>query len=133
MRANNVSNELSPTLASRFLESIDIARWAVEIGWIDIYHAISLLSPHQANPRIGHLEALYHVFAYMKKHPDMGRLVYDSKTPEIDERVFNSNADWTDFYEDVVEELPPKMPKHRGNPVKIGAFVGTNHAGNVVT
>ena len=69
----------------------------------------------------------------MKKHPDMGRLVYDPKAPVIDERAFNSNADWTDFYGDVTEELPPKMPKPRGNPVKIGAFVDANHAGNVVT
>ena len=129
----DVSDELSPTLVSRFLQLIGIARWAVEIGRIDIYHEISLLSQYQANPRIGHLEALYHVFAYMKKHPDMGRLVYDPKDPAIDERAFNSNADWTDFYGDVTEELPPKMPKPRGNPVKISAFVDANHAGNVVT
>ena len=46
----DVSDELSPTLASQFLQLIGIARWAVEIGWIDIYHEISLLSQYKANP-----------------------------------------------------------------------------------
>jgi hypothetical protein len=33
-----------------------------------------LLSQYQANPRVGHLEALYLVFAYMKSHLDTARL-----------------------------------------------------------
>ena len=41
--------------------------------------------------------------------------------------------DWKDFYGDVEEELPPKMPEPRGNVVRIGDFVDANHAGNVVT
>ena len=63
----------------------------------------------------------------------MGKLVYDSKTPEFDDSAFNNNADWKYFYGDVEEELPPKMPKPRGNVVRISAFVYANHAGNVVT
>ena len=47
--------------------------------------------------------------------------------------VFNGKADWTSFYGKVEEELPPKMPKPRGFPVNISAFVDANHAGNVVT
>src|SRR5210317_969152 len=63
----------------------------------------------------------------------MGKLGYDPMTPPIDETVFNHNVDWTDFYGDVEEEMPPKMPKPRGNKVVISAFVDANHAGNVVT
>jgi hypothetical protein len=63
----------------------------------------------------------------------MGRLAFDSHAPDIDESFFYSNADWTDFYGDVTEELPPNMPKPRGHPVTISAFVDANHAGNVVT
>ena len=54
-------------------------------------------------------------------------------TPAIDDRVFHTNADWTDFYEDVIEELPPKMPTPRGKSVCISCFVDANHAGNVIT
>jgi hypothetical protein len=128
----DVSDELGPELLSRYLQLIGICRWAIELGRIDIGHEISLLSQYQANPRIGHLEVLYHVFAYLKSHLDMGRIAYDSLTPEINGSVFR-DGDWKEFYGDVQEEMPPKMPKARGNPVTISAFVDANHAGNVVT
>jgi hypothetical protein len=51
----------------------------------------------------------------------------------VDESVFNNGADWKEFYGDVQEELPPKMPKPRGQRVTISAFVDANHAGNKVT
>ena len=45
-----------------------------------------------ANPRLGHLEVLYHMFAYIKNHKDMGQLAYDPKMPKANEAVFNSKA-----------------------------------------
>jgi hypothetical protein len=62
----DVTDELAPDLASRYMQLIGILRWAVEIGRIDIYLEVSLLSQYQANPRLGHLEAIYHIFAYLK-------------------------------------------------------------------
>ena len=59
------------------------------------------MSQYQAGPRLGHLEVLYNVFAYLKQHEDMGKLAYDSKTPEVNKSAFNNNADWKDFYGDV--------------------------------
>jgi hypothetical protein len=129
----DVTDELNQMLASRFMQLIGILRRAVKIGRIDIYLETSLLSQYQANPRFGHLEAAYHIFAYLKKHPDMGRLAFDSHVPDIDESFFYSNVDWTDFYGDVTEELPPNMPEPWGHPVNISAFVDANHAGNVIT
>jgi hypothetical protein len=115
------------------MQLIGILRWAVEIGRIDIFLEVSLLSQYQANPQFRYLEAIYHIFAYLKKHPDMGRLAYDSKCPDIDECIFNSNADWKEFYGNVEEALPPNMPKPWGHPVTMSAFVNANHAGNVIT
>jgi hypothetical protein len=69
----------------------------------------------------------------MKSHLDIGRVAFDPKTPMVDESVFNNGADWNEFYGEVQEELPPKMPKPRGQRVTISAFVDTNHAGNKVT
>jgi Reverse transcriptase (RNA-dependent DNA polymerase) len=129
----DVTEELNTEMTSRYLQLIGICRWAIEIGRLDIFLETSLLSQYQANPRIGHLEALYHIFAYMKKHPDMGRIVYDPITPEVNENAFVQQADWTEFYGNVVEELPAKMPTPLGNPVTISAFVDANHAGNVIT
>ena len=129
----DVTEELNDILTTRFMQMIGILRWSVELGRIDIFLEVSLLSQYQACPRLGHLEAAYHIFAYLKKHPDMGRLAYDPTDPRIDESIFNGNADWKDFYGDVQEELPANMPEPRGSPVTISCFVDANHAGNVVT
>jgi hypothetical protein len=128
----DITDELGPELLSRYLQLIGISRWAIELGRIDIFHEISVLSQYQANSRVGHLETLYHVFAYLKHHLDMGRTAYDSITPTIDESVFLRNAYWKEFYGDV-EELPRNMPIPRGKKVTISVFVDANHAGNVVT
>jgi hypothetical protein len=38
----DVTDELSPEIASRYMQLIGILRWAVEIGLIDIYLEVSL-------------------------------------------------------------------------------------------
>ena len=54
-------------------------------------------------------------------------------TPMIDESVLPSNADWVEFYEEVVEEDPPQMPEPLGEPVLASTCVEYDHASNVVT
>jgi hypothetical protein len=129
----DVTSELNDELGSRFLQLIGILQWAIELGRLAIFVEVSQLSQHQALPRRGHLEALYHFFAHLKKHENGARIVFDPKTPCIDERVFNSNADWRDFYGDNCDELPPNMPEPQGKVVNISCFVDANHAGNAIT
>jgi hypothetical protein len=97
----NVMEELHQKLASPYMQLIGILRLAMEIGPIDIFLEVSLLSQYQANPQFRHLEAIYHIFAYLKKHLDMGSLAYDPKCLDNHERIFNPNADWKEFYGDV--------------------------------
>ena len=80
----DVTPELNDDLGSRFLQLIGILRWTIELGRLDIFVEVSQLSQHQALPRRGHLEALYHIFAYLKKHENGARIVFDPKTPDID-------------------------------------------------
>ena len=126
----DVTPELNDKLGSRFLPRIGILRWAIELGRLDIFVELSQLSRHQALPRRGHLEAIYYIFAYLKKHENGARIVFDPKTPVINERVFDSKADWRDFYGDVTEEMPPNMPEANGKSLVISCFVDANHAGN---
>ena len=93
-----VTPELKNKLGLCSLQLIGILRWAIELGRLDIFVKVSQLSQHEALPRRGHLEALYHIFAYLKKHENGARIVFDPKTPGIDERMFNSNANWRDFH-----------------------------------
>jgi len=90
-----------------------------------------MMSAHNALPRKGRLEAIYHIFSYLKSHEN-SCLVFDSAYPEIDERRF-STSDWSEFYPNACNELPPGMPEPQGLPVELSCFVDTDHAGNLAT
>ena len=53
--------------ATYFQSQIGILRWMVELGWVDIATEVSLLSSHVALPREGHLETIFHLYAYLKQ------------------------------------------------------------------
>jgi hypothetical protein len=74
---------------------------------------------------------VYHLFAYLHKH-DKSSIIFDPSDPIFDPTAF-IEQDWSEFYGDVKEEMPPKMPEPLGSPVTISVFVDANHAGNIVT
>ena len=61
------------------------------------------MSQYQANTQIGHLEVLYHIFAYLKSNMKIGCISYDPMGTDVYLLVFNDNMDWTEFYGDVEE------------------------------
>ena len=72
----DISDELDNVLANRYQQYIGILRWAIELERIDIHVEVAKLSLFTMNPRIGHLEAVYSIFAYIKKHL-RSKLVFD--------------------------------------------------------
>ena len=131
----DVSEELNDEGASKYVQYIGILRWAVELGRIDILTEVAQLSSHNCLPRVGHLEAVYSIFSYLKqelKHGRLGKLVFDDCLPEINENRFEQ-ADWHDMYGDVEEARPIKAPKPRGKTVKVRCYVDADHAGNLIT
>jgi len=136
----DLTPELDSRGASRFAQLIGILRWAIEIGAIDMYTEVSMMSQYQALPREGHLEALYHIFCWIKngfenkkKFVRKKRIVFDPKTIDLDLNHIRLNEDWSEFYPDAREEIPRNRPRPLGNPVRINCFVDANHAGNVAT
>ena len=111
----DISRELGPRLTSRFRQLIGILRWAVELGRVDIYYEVASLSQYLASPCEGHLEAAYHIFAYLKTHRKFS-IVFDPRDVVLDENTFATvcTDEWRDFYGDVAEELPPRIPEPRG-------------------
>ena len=127
----DTTDECDDDGASRYAQLIGVLRWAVELGRLDIYTEVSLLSQHLALPRVGHLEAVYHIFAYLNKH-EKSTIIFDPTDP-VPITPTQAKPDWSSFYEDLAEELPPRMPEPLGNSVNVHVFVDANHAGNVVT
>jgi hypothetical protein len=114
-----------------YQELIGVLRWAVELGRIDILLEVSLLSSHLALPREGHLQQVYHIFAYLKNNTKR-TLAFDPTHPMIDESRF-VQCDWHDFYRDAKEPIPGDAPEPRVNVVSTHCFVDADHAGNRVT
>ena len=74
---------------------------------------MALMSQYQSSPRYGHLEALYTIFHYLMRFPKK-RLVMDPIGVPCDETYFNNIAtldDWREFYGEIQEEDPPRMPE----------------------
>ena len=87
--------ELSSDKANYYQLQIGILRWMVELGKVDMITEVSLLVSQLVNPREGHLEAIYRMFAYLKnKHNS--RMAFDPTYPEIDMSVFKK-CDWKHF------------------------------------
>ena len=127
----DVSNELALEGHRYFQELIGVLRWGVEIGRLDILLEVALLSAYLACPREGHLEAAFHIFGYLKHEPKR-KLAFDPDHPRIDQKRFKQ-YDWTDFYRDAQEPIPPNAPEPRGKEVSTHCFVDANLAGNTVT
>ena len=64
----DVSPVLKQSEVSYYMSLIGILRWIVELGRVDIYLEVSVMSSHMAIPREGHLEQLLHIFAHLDKY-----------------------------------------------------------------
>ena len=123
----DTSDPLDPEHSSFYQHLIGVMRWMVELGRVDIATEISLLSSHLAYPREGHLEAALHVMGYLRlKHNS--RLVFDPTYPKIDMDLF-PKYDWTEFYGDVEEAIPPDMPEPLGKDLDVRMMCDSDHAG----
>jgi hypothetical protein len=94
---------------------------------IDIMIEVEMLTSFQACPREGHLETVFHVFAYLKKY-NRSALVFDWTVPELDESSF-MEVDWKEYYPGAKEAIPDNMPEPRGRSVTTTCFVDADHAG----
>ena len=127
----DISPELNADDATLYQSLIGVLRWALELGRVDIMTELGILSSYLAMPREGHLEALWHMFAYLKnKHNS--RMIFDPTYPKIDETTFHE-CDWKNFYGDVKEAIPPNAPEPRGKEVDLRLFVDSSHADDKAT
>ena len=127
----DASGELDGRRANYYQGLIGILRWIVELGRVDIMVGVSMLSRYLAAPREGHLEQAFHIFAYLNEY-DKSTLALSARTPEVDESLFPVN-DWTSYYPDAEEAIPPNVPEGRGHPVVVTCYVDADHAGCRVT
>ena len=130
----DVTPVLGSNLSAYYMSLIGILRWMVELGRVDIYLEVSMMSSHMAMPRVGHLEQVLHIFAHLKKYHNT-EMVFDPSEPVIDESQYE-RKDWASSEFGHIEGkqvLPPNMPQPRGLGFTRRAKVDADHAGDTVT
>lgn len=127
----DASPELNGERLSYYQGLIGVLRWICELGRIDILMPVSLMSRFLASPREGHLEQLFHIFAYLKAH-ERSTMVFDDTIPLFDEDRFSLH-DWDEYYPGANEAIPHDAPEALGNFVVMTCFCDSDHAGCRVT
>jgi hypothetical protein len=64
----DASPELDENQVSYFASLMGVLCWCIKLGWMDIIVEVNLLARFQACPREGHLEHMFHLFAYLKRY-----------------------------------------------------------------
>ena len=119
--------ELDPQRANYYQGLIGVLWWICELGRLDILVATAMMSRHTVNPRRGHLEQVFHIFAFLKAH-DRSTMVFDDTEPFFEEQRF-VQCDWSEFYPGAAEVEPPNAPELCGKSVIMSGFVDADHAG----
>ncbi len=122
---------LGPAMIARYQQLIGILRWGCELGRLDILHEVALMSAFNAAPRQGHLDAVYHIFSYLKSSGP--RCLFFDPTEPVFDVEFNDDQEWKEFYEIEEEPTPSDMPKPRGKKVVMTCWVDASHASNKLT
>jgi hypothetical protein len=87
----------------------------VEIGQVDMITEVSRSASHMAMPSEEHLQAVLHIFGYLKKKHG-SRMVFEPSYPDINHMIFKE-CDWQEIYGDV----------------KGGYTIDSDHAGDKLT
>ena len=129
----DVSEELSPTYAAYYQSLIGILCWIVKLGRMDMTCEVSMMASMMALPCKGHLQELYHMFAYLKHHHN-AELVLDPTVRDFDVELLFPRKDWKHApFVDAREEIPSNTPEARGLGFIIFANVDSDHAGDEIT
>ncbi len=108
---------------------IGMAQWACTIGRFDICFGVSSLSRFNAAPRQGHLDLAFHLFGYLKKHPNRG-IIINSEPLDVDDDLKTTafHPDFLEDYPDAAEEIDPNLPTAYGTELFTAVFVDADHA-----
>ena len=83
----DLSAVLGPILLNYYQTQIGVFRLTVELRRIDIITEVSMLASKLLISREDHLEAVFHMFRYLKGHHN-ARMVFDQTYPTPDMSIF---------------------------------------------
>ena len=118
--------ELIPDLAPRYIQLIGILRWEVELGRIEIFMEVAVMSQYSVSPWLVQLEGLYHMSEYLRKHY-MYRLLFYLFQLNIYESAFASGeTDCKEFYRNIKGDLNTGITEPLGKNTHTACFLMLN-------
>jgi len=129
---------LSNIDAAKYRAILGSAGWCVTLGRFDVAYATNTLARFAMAPREGHYKQAQRIFGYLSNPAfTKGRLLIDPNEHNVrdDIRKESKKYDWTEFYPDAMEEIPPMgtIPAPKGGRAKITVYVDADHAHDQVT
>jgi hypothetical protein len=89
------SKLLNPDLALWYALLIGMLQWMVKIGRVDIITEVLLMASQMAMPREGHLDAILHIFGFLRRKYN-SRMAFDPTVTFVNESVFKK-CNWKEF------------------------------------
>ncbi len=112
---------------NKYPRQIRLLWWVCTLGRINIYIDVSLISSHLAQPHIGYMEQVLHIFRYLK-HQDHSTNVVD---PNYMTWVHSHFTRWLGrIVKNTNEAIPPNLSPTIGNYAEINTFVDSDHTGD---
>ena len=123
----DMSEELGSSDRELYQMLIGMARWAIQLGRIDIMFAVSALDRFATAPRQGHFDRILKVWGYLKKFPNRAFCINPAIPPEYDD-LEDMQFEWVEQYPEACEEIPVTAIPPKGPKVVISCFVDSDHA-----
>ena len=125
----DVSQVLNPKEYQEYQEFFVIARWIIEVGRVEIFYEVLLLSSHLDMPQKGHMEALMGIFVYLDKA--YGKtIIIDPMIPKVNDSM-ETETNWIKsiYSEDNQDYILANTTEPLGNTMPVNFFVDTSHSG----
>ena len=119
------SEELGDEDTTKYQSMIGVLQWLISLGHFDIASAVMTMTRFRANPRVGHLERLKHIYGYIRKLPN-GCIHVRTATYDYSD-IPKQEYDWEQsVYGPVKELVPDDTPEPLGKEVVTTTYVGAN-------
>jgi hypothetical protein len=101
-------------------------QWLITLGRFDIQTAVMTMSSFRAQPRIGHLDRLKRIYAYIHKFENF-KIRFRVEEPDLSYLDNSTQQDWSQsVYGEHIEDLPDDMPVPLGKKVTLTHWFDAN-------
>ena len=99
-------------------------QWVVSIGRFDVHTAIATLSSFRVAPRVGHLDRIKRIYAYLHRmqHASIRICMDEPDYSQVPDQTY----DWSATYGSGPMEIPSDAPKPLGKFITLTHYVDAN-------